>query len=152
MEGLQWLLWLVVPLGLLAALYLLDRLGLWLEGRGWLYYRKKKPTSSRLSGFVIFQEFIEPSVKHIRHIHKEWHDEDRETVRERLLDSLLNLLDATPVNVEEIRQCLADAKRAGLDWKQLYSEAVRVEVSTRPERARLIPSPEDVAPLQEPQQ
>lgn len=148
MDGWQWLLWLVVPLGLIAALYWLDRFGLWLEDRGWLYYRRKKPSSSRLSGLVVLQEFVEPSVKHIRHIHKEWRDEDREVVRERLIDSLLNLLDTTPVNVEEIRQCLADAKRAGLDWKPLYGEVIRMELSTRPERAELIPSPEDVAPVQ----
>ena len=29
-------------LGLIAAAFLLDRLGLWMEKRGWIYWRKKK--------------------------------------------------------------------------------------------------------------
>jgi hypothetical protein len=33
-------------IGILFALYLLDRLGLWFERKGWLYYRREKPESS----------------------------------------------------------------------------------------------------------
>ena len=38
--------------GLVAALYGLDRLALWLEDRGWLYYRRKKPECSPASCLV----------------------------------------------------------------------------------------------------
>jgi hypothetical protein len=41
-----------VAIGLVAAFVSLDRLCLWLEDRGWLYYRRKKPTSSPMSAWV----------------------------------------------------------------------------------------------------
>jgi hypothetical protein len=147
-DGWQWLLWIAVPLGIIAALFGLDRLALWLEDRGWLYYRRKKPASSPLSSLVALQQYLESGVKHVRQAGRECRDEDREAVRERLLARLLRLLETTPANVEKVRHGLAAAKRASLDWEQLYGEAVRVAVSLRPERAGLIPSPEDVAPAE----
>lgn len=36
----HWLFWAV---GILAALFFLDRILLWFESRGWLYYRRNKP-------------------------------------------------------------------------------------------------------------
>jgi len=43
----------------------LDRLGLWLEARGWLYYRKKQPTSSPISALVALQKIVEPQVEQV---------------------------------------------------------------------------------------
>jgi hypothetical protein len=48
---------LIVASGL-ATLYGLSRLGLWLEKRGWLFYKHKKPTSSAASCFVVLQQVL----------------------------------------------------------------------------------------------
>ena len=144
--------WLIVGLaglGLIPAIWLLDRLGLWLEDRGWLYYRKKKPTTSSMSAWVGLQQFIEPGVKHVVQMGQERRVGDDEAGRkERLLANVLASLEAMPLNCEEIRTYLTLAKREGLDWKELYEEAVQIQASARPERADLIPTTDDVAPVQ----
>ena len=49
-----------------AALYLIDRLALWLEERGWIYYRKHKASSGSLgNAFLAIQTALEPSKRHI---------------------------------------------------------------------------------------
>jgi hypothetical protein len=142
--------WLTVGLAgiaLIPSLWLLDRLGLWLEDRGWLYYRKKKPTSSPMSAWVGLQQFIEPGVKHVVHIGQERRAENDEAgSKERLLANLLASLDAAPINIEEVRFYLTQAKREGLDWKVLYEEAVQMQQSIRPEQADLMPPIDKVAP------
>jgi hypothetical protein len=142
--------WLIIGLlavGVIPALWLLDRLGLWLEDRGWLYYRKKKPSSSPMSAWVAAQQFIESGVKHVVQVSQERRNEGNQGAdRDRLLANILAALDATPVNPEEIRLYLVIAKREGLDWKELFEEAVRVQRSARPDRVDLIPRLEDVAP------
>src|SRR5262249_8623654 len=60
MAAWSWLLWGLVAIGAVAVVYGLHRLGLWLEERGWLYYRNKRPSSSPMSAFVAMQQFIEP--------------------------------------------------------------------------------------------
>jgi hypothetical protein len=142
-----WLLWGLPVVGLVAALYGLDRLCLSLEDRGWLYYRRKKPSSSPMSAWVAMQHFLEPGVKHVVHAGQERRSEDvEEAGKERLLANLLASLDATPVNLEEIRLYLAIAKGKGLDWRNLYDQAVRVQLAARPDCAGSIPPFEDVMP------
>ena len=68
--GHVWLWGLTVPVGL-AALYGLHRLALWLEGRGWLYYKHKRPSSSPASCFMPWQEAMEPTVRHVIQIKQE---------------------------------------------------------------------------------
>jgi hypothetical protein len=129
-----------------AALYSLDRLGLWLEERGWLYYRRKKPSSSPHSMWVAMQQFLEPGVKHVREVGQEPKEEDREAGRQRLASGLLACLEADPVKPEQVRLYLAAARNAGWDYELLYAEAVRRHLSARPERAARMPPPEDVMP------
>src|SRR5262249_41661511 len=68
---------LIVSAGV-ASIYALHRLGLWLEGRGWLYYRNKKPGSGARS-FVALREFLEPPARHVFHIedHQRWYFEEQ---------------------------------------------------------------------------
>jgi hypothetical protein len=48
------------------ALFALDRLALWMESRGWIYYRRRKPQSSALgNAFLQVQALIEPDTKHL---------------------------------------------------------------------------------------
>ena len=148
MNVLRWLLWGLVAVGAVAALISFDRLCLWLEDRGWLYYRRKKPSSSPASSWVALQQFIEPGVKHVIQIKQEKRsEEDEKAGRERLFACLLVSLGSTPAPVEEIRFYLTAAKNAGIDWRELYEEVKSAELSNRPDRAALIPSPDSVAPL-----
>ena len=67
-------------LGGLAALYLLHRLGLWLEERGWLYYKYQKPGRSAGSCFTALQEVLEPPIQHVLHVEEEKrHQAEKET-------------------------------------------------------------------------
>ena len=49
-----------------AALFVLDRLALWMERRGWLYYRTKQPSSTDLgNAFLELQSMLEPSKRNV---------------------------------------------------------------------------------------
>lgn len=54
-----------------AGIYGLHRLATWMEDRGWIYYRKHKPTTSAASVFVAMQQCLEPQVEHVRTIDDE---------------------------------------------------------------------------------
>jgi hypothetical protein len=65
------LLWGLVIVGGVAALYGLHRLCLWLERRGLLYYRHKKPSSSAASCLVALQKAFEPQTQNVLQIKDE---------------------------------------------------------------------------------
>lgn len=141
MDSWDWLLWPALAIGIVAALFGLDRLGLWLEDRGLLYYRRKKPTSSPISAFVALQQFIEPGMRHVVEVkHHQRSEKEKEAGRERFLAMLIEVLRSRPVNAEAIRLYLASAKEMGLDWKTLYQDAVQAAGGTLP------PSLEEVTP------
>ena len=52
----------------IGVLFALDRLALWMEGRGWIYWRKRKPSDGGgggMSGLLTeFQQLVEPEVRH----------------------------------------------------------------------------------------
>ncbi len=48
-----------------SGLFLLDRLCLWLERKGWLYYRYKKPTSGAGNALQELNAFLNPSTRHM---------------------------------------------------------------------------------------
>ena len=48
------------------ALVALDRLGLWMERRGWIYYRKVKPKGSMRAVLGGFEEFLHPEIRHVK--------------------------------------------------------------------------------------
>jgi len=55
-----------------AAVFALDRLLLYMEKRGWIYYRKKKPSSSALSNACLeVQQLLEPSKKYVVEVKKD---------------------------------------------------------------------------------
>lgn len=46
-------------------IYALDRLGLWMEARGWIYYRTKQGSGGSVGNALLqMQSFVEPSVVH----------------------------------------------------------------------------------------
>jgi hypothetical protein len=142
MTAWYWLLVIPAILGTAAALYGLHRLALWLEDRGSLYYRHKKPESCPAAMWVGLQQFVEPGVRHVREVRQV----NAEQVQQRLLDNLSDCFNETAVKTEQVRVYLAAAQQAGLDWREMYSEGVRRHLSARPERAPVMPVPEEVAP------
>jgi hypothetical protein len=57
-------------------LFLLDRLALWAEARGWLYYRRRTPSSSAVgNAFLEVQSLLEPSKREVVEIRREEHVE-----------------------------------------------------------------------------
>jgi hypothetical protein len=75
--------WCLVILSGLAALYGLHRLGLWLEKRGWLFYKHKKPSSSAVSCFVALQQVLERPIQHVLHVKDEKRHQAEEGPRGR---------------------------------------------------------------------
>ena len=54
---------------LAAAIYGLHRLALWMEARGWIYYKHKHGSSGSLgAAFLEVQSLLEPSKKHVLEI------------------------------------------------------------------------------------
>ena len=147
MDSWHWLIWGAAAIGLVVALVLLNRLCLWLEDHGWLYYRRKKPSSSPMSAWVAMQQFIEPGMKHVVDIrHSVQSESEQEAAKEQLLAMLAEILRTSPVNVEAIRLYLEAAQEHGLDWQALYDQALRMESLEHPGEAARLPSPEMVAP------
>ena len=49
-----------------ATLFALDRLALWMERRGWIYWRRHGPGGGAVAGvFTEMQKIVEPQVKHV---------------------------------------------------------------------------------------
>ena len=47
-------------------LYLLHRLALWAEGRGWIYYQRRRPSRSALgNAFLEVQAIVEPGKRRL---------------------------------------------------------------------------------------
>ena len=126
MEAWHWLVWPALAIAAVAALFGLDRIGLWLQDRGWLYYRRKRTSSSPMSSWVAMQQIIEPGVRHVVEVkHHQQSEKEREAGRERLFAMLVAVLRSSPANGEAIRLYLASAKGMGLDWRALYEDAAK---------------------------
>ncbi len=70
--------WLAIA-GVLAGLYGLHRLALWMESRGWLYYIHKQPSSSSLGNAVLgVQQLLQPEAKHVLEMREDQRLEQRE--------------------------------------------------------------------------
>jgi hypothetical protein len=100
----------------------------------------------RAAGHVLLglEEFIAPSVEFVRQAENaEQRKEDEgsaaEDERAAVLADLAQSLAFNPVDHEEVRRHLATAERAGLDWRALFEQAVRDELTARPYRAPAIP-------------
>ena len=118
--------------------------------------RDESPVGERLrrgTGHALLglQQFIEPSVEHIFEVQnveqKEEEGDDGLGEDEALIRSdLAEALGRTPVDLEEVRRHLTAAARAGLDWKDLFDQAVGDELRQRPFRVPSLPPAGRVAP------
>ena len=80
-EGVAWLPWLA---GAVAVLYGLHRLGLWLDDRGWLYYRKSS-RKGRMS--LLLASVIDPEARRILELQEKVQleeDDDGDPLRPRV--------------------------------------------------------------------
>lgn len=81
---LQIVLWILVVIGVLIAL---DRLFLWMEAKGWVYYRKVKSKSSG-AGIFLGGNVFDPGAKHLaealeEHVLEEEDDGDDDDKRKQ---------------------------------------------------------------------
>lgn len=58
--------WLSHILFSILGLYLIHRLGLWAESKGWVYWSKKPENSSSGNALQEFNAFFRPSVKYVQ--------------------------------------------------------------------------------------
>jgi hypothetical protein len=68
--------WIFVALAFAAALYALHRLFLWMEFKGWIYYKNRKASpGTRASAALEIQSLLEPEKRHVLKIQQEQHVE-----------------------------------------------------------------------------
>jgi hypothetical protein len=62
----KWLSICLVIIAVTAGLAALDQLALWMERRGWIYWRKVKPKGGGIAaGLTAFHELVEPQVRQV---------------------------------------------------------------------------------------
>jgi hypothetical protein len=67
-------------IAVVATMYALHRLGLWMEQRGWIYYWKKHGSSGTLSSaFLELEALLEPSKRHVIEIKRRDQSEQYES-------------------------------------------------------------------------
>jgi hypothetical protein len=57
---------LLIAAGVLVGLLVVDRLALWMESRGWIYWRKVKPKGGGMAaGLTAMHTLVEPEVRYV---------------------------------------------------------------------------------------
>jgi hypothetical protein len=70
----------VIAAAIILGFVLLHHAALWMERKGWLYYKYNKPSRSSLgNAFLEIQSILEPDKKHMVEIKKEQKRDDAET-------------------------------------------------------------------------
>ncbi len=71
---------LLVLVMIAGVLFALDRFALWMESRGWIYYRRRKPSTSTLgNAFLQVQSLLEPGKSTLLEIRQEEQVEEDES-------------------------------------------------------------------------
>lgn len=60
-----WLWWTIFLASAAVSIFLLDKLLLWMEREGWIFYRKTKATSGSVSGFLAIDVAFQPGKKYV---------------------------------------------------------------------------------------
>ena len=142
----------LIPVGLLAAGITALFLALaWMRRRGWIDPSPDRVRRGVGHAMLGMKEFVEPSVEYVLQAEnaeqKEEDDLDAsDDGPERILDDLSASLGRDPIDTEEVRRHLANARRAGLDWREAFDRAVQGELAARPYRAPSLPPSWKVAP------
>jgi hypothetical protein len=64
--------------GIAVALFALDRLGLWAESKGWIYWRKVKRKGSGGGGLIGLSGLFDPGAQHLAEAREEHQQEDED--------------------------------------------------------------------------
>ncbi len=56
---------------LLPGLYALHRLGLWMEAKGWIYYRKAKGGGAMAGILQDLEQHVRPQIRHVKEAKQE---------------------------------------------------------------------------------
>jgi hypothetical protein len=75
------LIWAAILAGAGVVLFALDRLALWMEARGWLYWRKTQHSSSGSLGnaFLEIQTMVDPGKRHVLEVRRQEETEDADS-------------------------------------------------------------------------
>jgi hypothetical protein len=124
---------------------------IWMQRRGWVDPSKDRVRRGAGHAMLGLQEFIEPSVEYVFQAEDAEQKEEDDLDgfgddREAIVADLSMSLGQDPVDHEEVRRHLASARRAGMDWREVYEQAVRDELTARPFRAPSLPPIWRVAP------
>jgi hypothetical protein len=65
MSGWHLIGWIAAAAGAAVGLFGADRLFLWMESRGWIYWRRKRGSGGCARVLTGVQEFVEPQVQHV---------------------------------------------------------------------------------------
>ena len=57
--------WVLIIVAVVAGLYALYRLAIYLEDCGFIYYRRKRPAGGGSPTYCPFQEMIQPQIRHV---------------------------------------------------------------------------------------
>ncbi len=134
-------------LGILALTFTLRAM----QRRQWVDFSQERVRRGTGHAMLGLQEFIEPSVEYVfqaENVEQKEEDDleaDGDDI-EAIRDDLSVSLGRSPIDPEEVRRLLTSAARSGLEWEELYNEAVRTELGSRPFRAPSIPPAWRVAP------
>lgn len=125
------------------ALGLLDRLGQWLEARGWIYWRKRKPQGSALgSTFLELQKIFESGKA--EHIMQAMHDRQKDPA-----DPIAGRLAADHGEIDHLLREARAALEEGLQaeaHRALDRAWMRLAVHIRAEHKVLFPAVADASP------
>ncbi len=126
----------------------------WMQRKGWVDASPDRVRRGTGHAMLGLQEFIEPSVEHIFEAEnlEEKDEDDRDASKDdpkAIVADLVTSLGRTPVDSEEVRRHLTSARRMGLDWREVYDQAVRDELAACPYRAPSLPPSWRVAPRED---
>ena len=60
-----WIILVGAALAVIGVLVVVDRLGLWAERRGWIYWRRARPEQIGRAVLGGLQQFVEPEIRHV---------------------------------------------------------------------------------------
>ena len=70
----------IIAVAIVLGIVSLHLLALWMEKKGWIYYKHTKPSRSSLgNAFLEVQSILEPGKKHIIQVKKDENRDDAET-------------------------------------------------------------------------
>ncbi len=77
----EWVRRAAILLAIVAAMFAIDRLGLWMETRGWIYWRKKKRKGA--AGVVELFGAFDPGLKHLNEVRQKAREERGREIKTR---------------------------------------------------------------------